>query len=581
MHPETHRKRFFLGIVLVGILATAGILLLGTVLPAHSEEQPDNKKEEAAQPEHYQHAAAKVDVGSAKDRGKLMPGFRAAGLEPVPVEVPDGAPKLPWKMVDGAKEFHLIAEPVKCEVLPDVWIDAWGYNGSTPGPMIEAVEGDKVRIIVHNKLPEPTIMHWHGIDVPNAMDGVEGLLQDPIKPGESFTYEFTLKQNGTFFYHTHVAMQQGMGMVGLFIIHPKVAHDPPVDRDIALIIQEWAILPGSTVHNTMSMEFNLFTLNGRAAPYITPLVIKQGERVRIRFVNFSAIDHHPMHLHGMQFWITGTEAGRIPDTAWIPSNNVLVAVAQARDIEFLADNPGDWVLHCHMFHHMMNFMSSMVGRMGGDSMKGMPPGGSMATGMGMITRGPALSPEFGASLGRGTGEQTGSDRTVGNGPKMDPEMNMGHKTDDTMTMDPQMKMDSNSDDKMKMNETMANGKDTHGGHGGAAKNVLGFPQSMAGMTMYSDKEIEKLNNRWQTRGMRERWFEGVEGLMTVVRVLPEELYEQVVSGKGNIETGASVPNGGPGEEMGQGMEGTHDMKGMTDRKDEDMESMKNMKHEQH
>ena len=299
MHPETNRKRFFLGIVLGGILATAGFSLLGSGLPAHSEGQAVNKKEEAAQPKHDQHPAANVDVGSAKDRGKLMPGFRKAGLAPVPVEVPDGPPKLPWKMVDGVKEFHLTAEHLKREFLPDVWIDVWGYNGSMPGPMIEVVEGDKVRIIVHNKLPEPTIMHWHGIDVPNAMDGVEGLIQDPIKPGESFTYEFTLKQNGTFFYHTHVAMQQGMGMVGLFIIHPKVAHDPPVDRDIALIIQEWAILPGSTVHNTMSMEFNLFTLNGRAAPYITPMVIKQGERVRIRLVNFSAIDHHPMHLHGM------------------------------------------------------------------------------------------------------------------------------------------------------------------------------------------------------------------------------------------------------------------------------------------
>jgi len=543
MHPETLRKKFFHGIVLGVILATAGFSLFGSGLPAHSEGQAINN-EEAAQVKHDQHVAANVEVGSAKDRGKLMPGFRGAGLPPVPVEVPDGAPKLPWKMVDGVKEFHLTAEPLKCEVLPDVWIDVWGYNGSMPGPMIEAVEGDKVRIVVHNKLPEPTIMHWHGIDVPNAMDGVEGLVQDPIKPGESFTYEFTLTQNGTFFYHTHVAMQQGMGMVGPFIIHPKVAHDPPVDRDIVLIIQEWAILPGSTVHNTMSMEFNLFTLNGRAAPYITPLVIRQGERVRIRFINFSAIDHHPMHLHGMQFWITGTEAGRIPDTAWIPSNNVLVSVAQARDIEFVANNPGDWVFHCHMFHHMMNFMSSMVGRMGGDSMKGMPSGGSMATGMGMITRGPALSPEFAASLGRGTGEQTGPDRAVGNGPRMDPTMKMYPETDDTMTMDPKMKMDS--------------------------EKVLGFPQSMAGMTMYSDKAIEKLNSRWQTRGMREGWFEGVEGLMTVVRVLPDELYERVVSGKGDIEPGASVPGAGSGEEM-QGMKGMEDMK---DKKDGDMKGMK-------
>src|SRR5581483_7525686 len=170
----------------------------------------------------------------------------------------------------------------------------------------------------------------------------------------------------------------------------------------------------STVHNTMSMEFNLFTLNGRAAPYITPLVVRQGDRVRVRFFNFSAIDHHPMHLHGQTFWITGTEAGRIPDTAWIPSNNVLVAVAQARDVEFVANNPGDWVFHCHMFHHMMNFMSSMVGPMGGHTRTGMPAGTPMGPSMGMLNRGTTRDPEVGAAAGRGTSENTGTDRTVGN-----------------------------------------------------------------------------------------------------------------------------------------------------------------------
>lgn len=522
MQPVTHRKGFFAGVVLGGVLAIAGSLVLGSGQSASSGDQAAQDKKDAAQPKHeHEHPVAGVLVGSAKDRGKLMPGFRKAGLAPVPVEVPDGPPRLPWKMVDGVKEFHLTAEHLKREVLPDVWIDVWGYNGSMPGPMIEAVEGDKVRIIVHNKLPEPTIMHWHGLEVPNAMDGVEGLTQDQIPPGGTYTYEFTLKQNGTFFYHTHVAMQQGMGMVGPFIIHPKVAHYPPVDRDIVLIIQEWAILPGSTVHNTMSMEFNLFTLNGRAAPYVTPMVIKQGERVRIRLINFSAIDHHPMHLHGLTFWITGTEAGRIPDTAWIPSNNVLVAVAQARDVEFIADNPGDWVFHCHMFHHMMNFMSSMVGPMGGHTMKGMKAGGSMATGMGMLNGGPALSEELGARLGRGTGEQTAPERTVGNGPKMD--------------------------DKMKMGEKKGNGKDPHAGHGAAPKTVPGFPQNMSGMMMRSEKEIEKLNSRWQTRGMRKEWFEGVEGLMTVVRVLPPDLYDRVVSGK-DVPPGASVPGSMPGME---------------------------------
>ena len=506
MYPEKHPKSVLVGIVLGGILATAGWSLLGGGPPVHSESQADQKKQ-GAQPKHEHEHPPSATVGSAKDRGKLVAGQRAAGLPPVPVEVPD-VPKLPWKMVDGVKEFHLTAEHLKREFLPDVWIDVWGYNGSMPGPTIEAVEGDKVRIVVHNKLPESTVMHWHGLEVPIAMDGVPGVTQDPIRPGESFTYEFTLKQNGTFFYHSHGAMQEGMGMVGLFIIHPKYAYNPPVDKDFALVLQEWALLPGATIPNTMSMEFNIFTVNGRAAPYITPLVIKQGERVRIRLLNFSVIDHHPMHLHGLTFWVTGTEGGRIPDTAWIPGNNVLVGVAQVREIEFIADNPGDWVLHCHMFHHMMNFMSSMVGPMGGHTSKGMKAGGSMAVGMGMLNGGPALSEEFGARLGRGTGEQTTIDRAVGNGPKMD---------------------------------------SGHASHGGAAKKVPGSPQEMFGMSMYSEQQVKKLNSKWQTRGMRKDWYMGVEALFTVVRVLPPDLYDKVVSGKGDVQPGASVPGSGPGE----------------------------------
>ena len=548
MGAESDRRNF-----LLGGSALAGGLAAGT---AGAQDKPPAKDDHAGH-----------------DRGKLVAGSRRPGDPPVPVETPDST-KLKWVMKNGAKEFHLYAQVMKREFLPDQFFDVWSYGaepgpkgatsmpgmpgmpgmggkkempdmpgmggkkempdmpgmpgmggmkeGTMPGPMIEVVEGDKVRIVVHNELPEPTVMHWHGIDVPNVMDGVEGMIQDPIPPGGMFAYEFTLEQNGTFFYHTHIAMQQGMGMVGLFIIHPKAAHAPAVDRDIALIIQEWAILPGSTIHNTMSMEFNLFTLNGRAAPYITPLVIKQGERVRIRLVNFSAIDHHPMHLHGMQFWITGTEAGRIPDTAWIPSNNVLVGVAQARDIEFVAKNPGDWVLHCHMFHHMMNFMSSMAGPMAGGSTKGMPAGTGMGTSMGMVTRGPALNPDFGAALGRGTGENTGTDRAVGNGPQ---------PGQPGMTAMPGMP-----------------------GMPGTGKTAPGFPQSMMGMEMYTPAQVKKLRKP-ETRGMRKNWFEGVEGLMTVVRVLPPELYDKVVSGKGEVTDGASVPGGTPGGGGHAGHEG--------------------------
>src|SRR5262249_16281636 len=162
---------------------------------------------------------------------------------------------------------------------------------------------------------ESTSIHWHGLEVPIRMDGVHGLTQEPIRPGQTFVYEFELHQNGTFFYHSHGPMQEGMGMAGLFIIHPRSAYHPILHHDFALLIQ-------STIPSPMSMEFTFFPLNGRSGPYATPLVVRLGSRVRIRFVNLSAIDHHPMHLHGHTFWITGTEAGRIPETAWVPRNNV-------------------------------------------------------------------------------------------------------------------------------------------------------------------------------------------------------------------------------------------------------------------
>lgn len=506
MSSETTRRNFILG----GGLATAGLLVSGSGQPVQGEEPPAGQKPGDKQAHQHEHTGPSGPVGGEKDRGKLVAGRRAAGQPPVPVETPD-LPKLKWEMKNGVKEFHLYARHMKREFLPGQWFDVWGYNDSMPGPTIEAVEGDKVRIIVHNELPEATSMHWHGLEVPIAMDGVPGLTQDPIPPGGMGVYEFELHQNGTYFYHTHGAMQEALGLVGLFIIHPRSAWTPPVDRDFGLILQEWAILPGASITNTMSMEFNVFTINGRSAPYITPMVVRLGDRVRIRLVNFSVIDHHPMHLHGLTFWITGTEAGRIPETAWIPRNNVLVGVAQAADIEFVANNPGDWMLHCHMFHHMMNFMSSMVGPMGGHTVKGMQAGGSMATGMGMITRGPALSDEFGAQLGRGTGEQTGTERAVANGMRMNGGPNEGG----------------------------------HAGHGGmSGRTVPGFPQDMFGMVEFSEVELRKLNKP-ETRGMRKDWFKGVEGLMTVVRVLPPELYDKVVSRKGEVEPGASVPGPGP------------------------------------
>jgi len=280
----------------------------------------------------------------------------ARNLPYTPVVTPNGS-SLPWKLVGGVKEFHLVAEPVKREFAPGMVINCWGYNGQTPGPTIEAVEGDRVRIIVTNKLPENTSVHWHGVIVPNGMDGVGGLTQPHIKPGESYAYEFTLKQHGTCMYHPHSdeMVQMAMGMEGFFVIHPRSG--PRVDRDFAIFLQEWFVAPGTFTPNTSVMtEFNLFTFNSRIFPGTEPLVVKTGQRVRVRLANLS-MDNHPIHFHGHTFKMTGNEAGTIPPSAQWPANTVDVPPGSTRDIEFVADNPGDWPLHCHKNHHVMNQMS--------------------------------------------------------------------------------------------------------------------------------------------------------------------------------------------------------------------------------
>jgi manganese oxidase len=293
--------------------------------------------------------------------GAMMaaPKLRSAEVSPPMVQMPD-VPNLPHTMDNDVKVFHLIAEPVARKISPFKTITAWGYNGSTPGPAIQVTQGDRVRIIVENRLPESTSLHWHGFEIPIEMDGTPYLSQPPIPPGGKFVYEFDLHQTGTFFYHSHGAMQEMMGMIGMFIMHPKEAYHPRVEHDFGLILQEWALLPGNSVPNTANMEFNWLTINGVSSPMTTPLLVRQGSRVRIRLVNMG-MDHHPIHLHGHQFVVTGSEGGRQPESTWGPGNTVLVGVAQARDIEFVAKYPGAWMLHCHLPHHMMNAMSDLMG----------------------------------------------------------------------------------------------------------------------------------------------------------------------------------------------------------------------------
>jgi FtsP/CotA-like multicopper oxidase with cupredoxin domain len=289
-----------------------------------------------------------------------------------PVVTPNGN-TLPFKIKEGVKEFHLIAEPVEREFAPGMKVKCWGYNGQTPGPTIEAVEGDRVRIFVTNKLPEHTTIHWHGIFLPNGMDGVGGLNQPHIKPGETYVYEFTLRQNGTFMYHPHAdeMVQLAVGMMGFFIVHPKEPENPRVDRDFAIMLHEWAIHPGTYRPDpAVMLDFNIFTFNSKVFPAIDHLVVKTNDRVRIRIGNLS-MDEHPIHIHGHAYRITATDGGKIPEAGQWPETTVLVPVGATRDVEFIADAPGDWAFHCHKSHHTMNAMGHDIPNTLGANQKGL------------------------------------------------------------------------------------------------------------------------------------------------------------------------------------------------------------------
>ncbi|WP_290591942.1 copper oxidase [Arenimonas sp. SCN 70-307] len=266
---------------------------------------------------------------------------------------------LPHRMNNGVKEFHLVAEEIEHEFAPGSKATCWGYNGSTPGPTIEATEGDRVRIFVTNRLKEATTIHWHGLILPSGMDGVGGLSQPQIQPGETFAYEFDLVQHGSHMYHPHAdeMVQLAMGMMGLFVIHPKGGDH--VDRDYALLLHHFALHPGTYRPDPSVMQdFDLWTFNSKVYPAIEPMVARTGERVRIRVGNLS-MWNHPIHLHGVQFDVTGGDGGRWPRSQWRKEVTEIVGVGQMRDIEFTAV-PGDWAFHCHMSHHTMGPMGHEI-----------------------------------------------------------------------------------------------------------------------------------------------------------------------------------------------------------------------------
>jgi FtsP/CotA-like multicopper oxidase with cupredoxin domain len=314
-----------------------------------------------------------ITQSSASTAAPLIPN---SGLPYNPVLTLNGW-SLPWRMTLGVKEFHLVAEPVVREIAPGFKAHLWGYNGQSPGPTIEVVEGERVRIFLTNKLPENTSVHWHGQRVPNGMDGVSGLTQPAIEPGKTYVYEFIAKRAGTFMYHPHAdeMTQMAMGMMGLWITHPRTKHPliDTVQRDFCFLLNAYNIDPGSYTPKIMTMlDFNIWSWNSRVFPGIDSLNVKLNDKVRIRMGNLT-MTNHPIHLHGHEFYVTGTDGGPIPKSARKPEVTTDIGVGQMRQIEFIANEEGDWAMHCHKSHHTMNVMGhdvpTMIGVDHGDLAK--------------------------------------------------------------------------------------------------------------------------------------------------------------------------------------------------------------------
>lgn len=260
---------------------------------------------------------------------------------------------------NGVKVFKLDVSLIKWNILPDVQVAAYAFNQQVPGPQIRVTEGDRVRIVVKNNLPEPTTVHWHGMILPNNMDGPADITQAPIQPGQSYSYEFTVQQSGTYFYHSHkdVDRQQTLGMYGALIVDPKEKSNlPAYDQDVVVQLQEWTVKQGYTFP-AMPMEGllpNFFTINGKAYPATQTINARVGEKIRFRFIGSNNAFIHPMHIHGGPFKVIETDGNPVPTAAQIEKDTINVAPGERYDVIWTARNKGKWLLHCHIAHHTTN-----------------------------------------------------------------------------------------------------------------------------------------------------------------------------------------------------------------------------------
>jgi FtsP/CotA-like multicopper oxidase with cupredoxin domain len=300
-------------------------------------------------------------VMASDTRGEAMREMGAVDPDLVGYRAPlsvRGDRALRPRVVDGTKVFNLEASVIEWTILSGQRMAAYAFNRQVPGPRIHVTEGDRLRLEVTNRLPETTAVHWHGLILPNEMDGAAEITQPPIEPGDTYIYEFTARQPGTFFYHTHDEpdRQQALGLYGALLVEPKNGWPHDFDKELVIQIQEWLEREGYT-YPAMLMEGalpNFFTINGKSYPDTPSVRLKVGEKLLVRFIGTHNSFIHPMHIHGGPFQIVEADGYPVPEGARLTKDTVNVGPGERYDVIWEAQRPGKWLLHCHIAHHMTN-----------------------------------------------------------------------------------------------------------------------------------------------------------------------------------------------------------------------------------
>ena len=327
-----------------GLLGLVGVSAIGAAAaPGRIEIQPASAIAVSGAPGHEEMLMARLAPPAQDEDGpsaEEMDAMHEAGVKAFPAPTAGlGGQPLAYTMDGDVKVFALVCQVVEWEVTPGNFVEAWTYNGVTPGPEIRVTEGDRIRVNVTNELPESTSVHWHGLMVPNAMDGVPFITQPPIKPGEVFTYEFPIREGnaGAHMYHSHhnATAQVTKGLLGAFIVQPKdPSTRPAYDREVTMVLNDGPI--------------GGFSLNGKGFPATQPVVARKGERILIRYMN-EGLMIHPMHLHGMPMTVFAQDGYLVPQPYMCDTLNI--APGQRFETIVEATEPGVWAFHCHILSH--------------------------------------------------------------------------------------------------------------------------------------------------------------------------------------------------------------------------------------